>query len=341
MDRCYPSGELFSEMLPERLPTITDVRAAAGRLKGIAVRTPLLESPLLNERLGGRLLLKAEPLQRTGSFKIRGAYNRISAIAPEIRARGVVAFSSGNHAQGVAHAAALLEVPATIVMPRDAPAVKIENTRAYGAEVVLHERDERSRAAVAGEIAEERGATLVRPFNDPDVIAGQGTLGLELAEQSAAEEAELDLLLVPCGGGGLVAGCALAIGEASPETEIYAVEPEGFDDMARSLRSGQRVANEPGGSSICDALLSRAPGELTFAVAAPRLAGGLVVGEEEVAVAMAAAFGYFHLVIEPGGAVALAAALAGKIDCRDRTVGVVASGGNADPALYRDLTARA
>lgn len=310
------------------------MRAAAGRLANVAVRTPVLESPTLNARVGGRLLVKAEPLQRTGSFKIRGAYNKISRLDAESRRRGVVAFSSGNHAQGVAHAARLLGAPAVIVMPRDAPEVKIRNTRADGAEVVLYERNEQDREAVARRISEERGATLVRPFDDPDVVAGQGTLGLELAEQAAALDADLDALVVPCGGGGLVAGCALAMAEASPRTAVYTAEPAGFDDMARSLAAGRRIANDPGARSICDALLSPAPGELTFAVAAPRLAGGLVVSDEEARAAMVAAFAWLRLVVEPGGAVALAAVLAGGLDCRDRTVGVVLSGGNVDADTY-------
>jgi len=323
------------------LPTVDDVRAAAGRLAGVAVRTPLLESPLLNDRLGGRLFVKAEPLQRTGSFKIRGAYNKISQLDAAARARGVVAFSSGNHAQGVAHAAALMGASATIIMPRDAPDIKIANTRAYGAEVILYERNEQDREAIAREIAADCGATLVRPFDDPDIIAGQGTVGLELGEQASDAGAPLDAVIVPCGGGGLVAGCVLALKARDPATHIHAAEPEGFDDMARSLAAGERLANEPGGTSVCDALLSPSTGALTFAVAAPGLVGGLAVTEDEVATAMAVAFEHFRLVVEPGGAVALAAALAGKVPCRDRTVAVVASGGNADPAVYGDMLARA
>lgn len=330
-------GQLFIDPPSAQPPEFSDLRAAAGRLAGVAVRTPLLESPLLNEKLGFRLLLKAEPLQRTGSFKIRGAYNKISQLSPAVRSAGVVAFSSGNHAQGVACAAALLGVPAVIAMPRDAPAIKIENTRAYGAEVIFYERGTEDREAVAAKIAQERGVTLVPPFDDPDVVAGQGTLGIELAEQAAERDATLDLVFVPCGGGGLIAGCALALDALSPATDLYAAEPEGSDDLARSLAAGRRVAVTPGTATFCDALLSPVTGELTYAIMAPRLAGALVLRDEDVAAAMRTAFAYFKLVLEPGGAVALAAALSGQADCRGRTVAVVASGGNADSGIFAEV----
>ena len=320
-------------------PTIDDIRDAADRLRAVAVRTPLLESPLANERIGGRLLLKAEPLQRTGSFKFRGAYNRISRLSPDQRRRGVVAYSSGNHAQGVAYAARLLDAPAVIVMPADAPEIKIANTRAYGAEVVTYDRTGEDRKAIGRRICEQRGSTLVPPYDDTHIIAGQGTVGLELAEQLAAAEAEADAVLCCCGGGGLIAGVSTALRAALPGLEIFAVEPEGFDDTARSLAAGERLANDPEARSFCDALLAPTPGELTFSINRETLAGGFAVTEAEVAEAMRVAFRDYKLVVEPGGAVALAAALAGKVDLAGRTVAAVVSGGNVDPALMATVLA--
>jgi threonine dehydratase len=317
-------------------PTLADVENAARRLEGVAVRTPLLESPLLNAQLGGRLLVKAESLQRTGSFKIRGAYNRLSCLEPAQRAVGVVAYSSGNHAQGVAHAAQLLGVPATIVMPADAPALKIANTRAYGAEVVLYDRYRESREAIGERLGRERGAVVVPPFDDPDIIAGQGTVGLEIVDQASAMGARLDAVLAAASGGGLVAGIALAVTAKSPGTKIYCAEPSALDDHARSLASGRRESNDPAARSICDALLAPTPGEITFAINSRRLAGGVVASDDEVKRAMAIAFQHFKLVVEPGGAVALAAVLHGRVAISGRTVAVVASGGNVDVATYRD-----
>ena len=315
-------------------PTIEDIRAAAARLAGQAVATPLLETPSLNARLGGRLLVKAEPLQRTGSFKFRGAYNTLSQLDAEQRRRGVVTWSSGNHAQGVAAAAQLLGVPALIVMPSDAPAIKIANTRGYGAEVVLYDREREEREAIGTKIAEQRGAVIVAPYDDPNVIAGQGTCGLEIAAQANAKDARLDAVLVCCGGGGLTAGCATALTAESPGTQIYAVEPEAFNDTGRSLAAGERLANAPGGKSFCDALLAPIPGELTFAINRRLVSGGLSVSDREVAAAMAVAFSELKLVVEPGGAVALAAVLSGKIPIKNRTVAVVASGGNVDRETF-------
>jgi threonine dehydratase len=315
---------------PDHLPTFADVEAAAERLRGMAVRTPVLESEALNERAGGRVLLKAECLQRTGSFKFRGAYNAISQSAAD----AVVAYSSGNHAQGVAAAARMLGKAATIVMPADAPAIKVENTRGYGAEVRLYDRARESREAIGAEIAARTGAALIRPYDDPRIIAGQGTLGLELAEQARDRGAAPDLALAPCGGGGLIAGCALALTAAFPDIAIYAVEPAGLDDTKRSLEAGERVANGPGATSICDALLVPTPGELTFRINQQLLAGGIAVSDDEVRDAMAFAFRHLKLVIEPGGAVALAAVLSGKVPLEQRTAAVVLSGGNVDPALF-------
>jgi threonine dehydratase len=315
----------------DQLPTFADVQAAALRLKGVARRTPLLESEALNALAGGRILLKAEPLQRTGSFKFRGAYNTIS----QIQAPAVVAYSSGNHAQGVAAAARLLGKAATIVMPADAPAIKVEHTRADGAEIRLYDRTRESREAIGAEIAARTGAALVKPYDDPRIIAGQGTAGLELAEQANEQGARLDAALIPCGGGGLIAGCSLALSQLCPGIEIYAVEPAAFDDTRRSLAAGLRVANPPGGRSICDALLVPTPGELTFELNRRLLAGGLAVGDEDALRAMSFAFRHLKLVVvEPGGAVALAALLAGRFDARGRTVAIVLSGGNVDPELF-------
>lgn len=321
------------------LPKLADIEAAARRIAAVAIRTPLLESPALNARLGGRLLVKAEVLQRTGSFKFRGAYNRISQFTAEERKRGAVAFSSGNHAQGVAHAAALCGAPAVIVMPSDAPAIKIANTRGYGAEVVLYDRHRDDREAIGRRIAAERGAILVPPFDDAQVIAGQGTVGLEIVAQCAAEGIALDVVAAPAGGGGLIAGSSIAIKSALPRCKVIVAEPEGFDDHGRSLASGRRERNAPA-TSICDALLSPAPGELTFAVNRRTLDGAVAVTDEAVRAAMLTAFRDLKIVVEPGGAVALAAALTGKIDCRGRTVVVVASGGNVDPALFAEVLAR-
>jgi threonine dehydratase len=315
------------------LPTFADVEAAAARLRGVVRRTPLLESDALNELAGGRLLLKAECLQRTGAFKLRGAYNAISQLG----GRAVVAYSSGNHAQGVAAAARLLGVPATIVMPADAPAIKIESTRALGAEIRLYDRYREVREEIGAEIAARTAAALVPPYDDPQVIAGQGTAGLEIAEQAIELGARPDAALICCGGGGLTAGCALALTKRFPGIEIQTAEPEGFDDTARSLAAGEKLANAPGAASICDALLAPMPGELTFEINRRLLAGGIAVTDAEVRRAMALAFRHLKLAVEPGGAVALAAALSGRFAARGRTVAVMLSGGNVDPALFADV----
>jgi threonine dehydratase len=283
---------------------------------------------------GGRVLVKVESLQRTGSFKIRGAYNRLVQLGPAERGAGVVAFSSGNHAQGVAAAARMLGIPATIVMPADAPRVKLENTRALGAEVVLYDRARESREEIAARLARERGATLVPAFDDPHVIAGQGTVGLELMQQAAELGLEPDQVLVPCSGGGLVSGTAIAVRALAPDAAVYGVEPEAFDDTRRSLAAGTLLRNPPEARSICDALQSSPPGRLTFAINRELLAGILTVSDPEVEMAMARAFRDLRLVIEPGGAVALAAALADRIPLAGRTTAIVVSGGNVDAATF-------
>jgi threonine dehydratase len=321
------------------LPTIIDVESARQQLKGKAILTPLLESAALNRLAGGRVLVKAECLQRTGSFKFRGAWNAISRLDPKKAHGGVVAYSSGNHAQGVAAAAQLMSLPALIVMPADTPAIKQANTRSYGAEVVTYDRATESREEIAERIARERGATIIPPFEHPHVIAGQGTAGLELAEQAEAMDAKLDMVLAPASGGGLVAGIALAMRSRSPATRVFTVEPEGFDDHARSLKSGKRERNARAAGSICDALLSPSPGEITFAINRALLAGGLVVSEAEAKQAMIAAFDHLKIVLEPGGAVALAAVLSGKILLNSGAAGIIASGGNVDRAFYAEVLA--
>jgi threonine dehydratase len=321
------------------LPQFEDVLAAAGRIAGYAVVTPLVESSALNKRLGFRLLVKAEPLQRTGSFKFRGAFNRLVQLNAEQRQRGVVAFSSGNHAQGVAAAAEILGIPAVIVMPSDAPAIKLANTRGFGAEIVTYDRWTQDREEVAAEIRARRGAVLVKPYDEKDIIAGQGTVALEVIAEARSRGLQIDAFAANSSGGGLIAGCALAFQAQSPGTRLYCAEPAGFDDHARSLAAGARLGNAAGVSSICDALLAATPGELTFAINQPRLAGGLVASDDEVRHAMAVAFQELKLVVEPGGAVALAAALAGRIPGNPRIVAVVASGGNVDPAVFREAIA--
>lgn len=318
--------------------TIADVESAARTLKPYAVRTPLLSSPELDAITGGRIFLKPELLQRTGSFKFRGAFNKLSSIPRSARADGAVAFSSGNHAQGVAAAAALLNMRATIVMPADAPRAKRERTKAYGAEVVLYDRLREDREAIAREIAGKNGATLVPPFDDPKVIAGQGTIGREIAEDLTALGVVPDIVSAPASGGGLIAGISVAVKTAFPDTQIMTAEPDGFDDHARSLKAGERQPlSTGGGQTICDALMAPMPGAITFAINRVLLAGGVTATDEEVGRAMAFVYRELKLVVEPGGAVALAALLAGRIDAKGKTAVIVLSGGNVDADLYARL----
>lgn len=333
-----PSSPVSTAPLPQitdRLPDHRDIAQAALRLAGHAVRTPLLRSPALDRLLGARVLIKPETLQRTGSFKFRGAFNKIRRLTEDgPRPKAIVAFSSGNHAQGVAAAAALLGLPATIVMPADAPAIKIANTRALGAEVVAYDRYREDREQLARRLATEREAVIVPPYDDPDIIAGQGTIGREIAEDAAALGLSPDLALVPCGGGGLIAGTGMALTHAFPRARVIACEPAGFDDTGRSLAAGTRLANAPDARTLCDALMAAMPGELTFAINRCQLAGAAAVTDAEVMHAVAFAHTTLKLVVEPGGAVGLAALLTGKVDARGRTVAVVLSGGNVDPTLY-------
>ncbi|MGL5117353.1 MAG: threonine ammonia-lyase [Beijerinckiaceae bacterium] len=319
--------------------SFADVSAARARLQGHAVLTPLLSSPALDERTGGRIHVKAEPLQRTGSFKFRGAHNRLSQLTEAERKAGVVAYSSGNHAQAVAYAARSFGIAATIIMPRDAPALKIENTKGYGARVILYDRFGESREAIGVKVAAETNAIIVPPYDDPYVMAGQGTVGIEIAGQLAALGLSADVLLCCCGGGGLMAGVSTAMRELSPGTAIYAVEPERFDDTRRSLAAGTQVANEPGPMSICDAIVTPMPGKLTFPINLSLLSGGLAVSDAEAAEAVAFAARELKVTAEPGGAVALAAALSGKLDLAGKTVAVVLSGGNIDPAFHAAIIA--
>jgi threonine dehydratase len=313
--------------------TLADVEAAAGRLKGWAVETPLIESPTLNERAGRRVLIKPETLQRVGAFKFRGAFNRLVQLDAAQRARGVVAFSSGNHAQGVALAARLLDMPAVIVMPNDAPAVKLAATRGYGAEVRFYDRLTESREQIAAALAAERGAVVVPAFDDPHVVAGQGTVGLELVAQARAAGAELAAIAAPVRGGGLLAGIATAVKSLSPQTAIIGVEPENFDDLRASLRKGERVTLKPATRSLCDALESPFPGEITFPILQRAGATVATVSDRDVAEAMRFAFTTLKLVVEPSGAAALAALLAGKVE-GGGPLGLVLSGANVDPDLF-------
>jgi threonine dehydratase len=322
-----------NERLTGALPVrFADVEAAAKRIAGKAVKTPLLSFPLLEKALGFRLLVKAETLQLTGSFKFRGACNKLMLVREQQpAAKAVVAFSSGNHAQGVAAAAAMLGFKATIVMPDDAPRIKIENTKALGAEVVLYRRHTESREQISADIAAKTGAVMVPPYDDPAIMAGQGTAGLELCEQAEALGFKADVVIAPASGGGLVAGVATAVKHRWPSAEVYAAEPATCNDTQRSLAEGKRVSNAPGSISICDALMSPIPGELTFPVHRALLTGGLSASDADILKAMKFALTRLKLVMEPGGASSLACALLSRDKFRGRTVAVVASGGNADP----------
>jgi threonine dehydratase len=324
---------------PVALPTAADVDEAARRLDGIALHTPLLTSAALDALTGGRIFLKAETLQHTGSFKFRGAYNKLAAIPLEQRAGGVVAFSSGNHAQGVAAAARLLGMRCVIVMPQDAPRAKRERTAALGAEVVLYDRARDDREAIAGDIAARRGAVLVPPYDDALIIAGQGTAGREIIDDLSALGLVPDLVVVTASGGGLTAGIALAVKSRIPAAAVYTAEPQGFDDHARSFRSGQREQNAALTGTICDALMARMPGKLTFAINRSLVGAGVAVNDDEVGAAVAFAFAELKLVVEPGGAVALAALMTGKIDVKNKVGVAVLSGGNVDPELFSRLVA--
>lgn len=320
--------------MPALAVTFDDVVAAAERLRGVAHRTPAITSATLDERLGARTYLKAENLQRMGAFKFRGAYNRLAQLDAAARERGVVAFSSGNHAQGVALAAKLLGVPATIVMPTDAPASKLAATRGYGAEVVLYDRFTMNRAEIARELATQRGAVLVPPYDDPAIIAGQGTSALELIEDAGP----LDVLLVPTGGGGLLSGSALAATALAPGIAVYGVETVAGDDWVQSLARNERVTI-PVPDTIADGMQTQSPGELTFPIVQALCAGVVTVTDDELRDAMRFAFERLKLVIEPSGAAGLAAALSGRVELRGKRAGITISGGNVDAATFARLIA--
>ncbi len=313
------------------------IHAAYARIKPVVRRTPLLSSPFLDEIAGRKLLVKPECLQHTGSFKFRGAYAALSGMEGAARVRGVIAFSSGNHAQGVALAARMHGTTATIIMPADAPELKIENTKALGAEVVLYDRASEDRDEIGARLSAERGLTLVKPFDEPLVIAGQASVGLEMAAQYEALEAEV---LVPCGGGGLTSGVALALSEARPGWRVHPVEPEEFDDATRSLVSGNREENTRRDGSICDAIITPSVGKITFPILRKHCAAGIVVSEDEALQAMALAFSRLKIVLEPGGAVALAAALFYGSKLSGDTVIAVASGGNVDAEMFARAVGR-
>lgn len=311
------------------------IHAAAKRLAGHVRRTPLLSSPFLDDIAGRRVLVKPECLQHTGSFKFRGGWSALSALDPDVRARGVIAFSSGNHAQGVALAAKRHGTSAVIIMPSDAPKMKIDNTRALGAEVVLYDRATEDRDVIGDRLSAERNLTLIKPFDEPLVIAGQGTTGLEIAEQAAEEGVTSGDVLVPCGGGGLTSGISLALEAHAPNMRVRPVEPEEFDDVARSLKSGKIESNTRRSGSLCDAIITPAAGDLTFPILKRVCGPGIVVTEEQALRAIALAFARLKIVVEPGGAVALAAALFHGDQIKGDAVTVVASGGNVDADVFR------
>ncbi len=311
------------------------IEAAAERLKGHARQTPILTSPFIDEIAGRRVLLKPECLQHTGSFKFRGAWSAVSALDETSRARGVIAYSSGNHAQGVAKAATMHGIASVIVMPSDAPHLKIENTKALGAEVVLYDRENESREEIGESLAAERGLTLIRPFDEPQVIAGQGTTGLEIARQAADLGVTKGDVLVCCGGGGLTSGIALALEGHAPDLRVRPCEPEGFDDVKRSLETGSIQGNNAASGNICDAILTPRPGDITFPILKRLCGPGLTISEDEALQAMALAFLRLKIVLEPGGAASLASALFRKDEIEGDAVIVVASGGNVDPQVFQ------
>lgn len=322
------------------LPSFEDVLAARARLAGHAVRTSLIRHPALDQAARARVLIKPETLQRVGAFKFRGAFNRISMVDRTRYPGGVVACSSGNHAQGVAHAATLLGHASAIVMPSDAPKLKIARTRGFGADVVLYDRVKEDREVIALSLAQQRKADFVHPFDDAGVIAGQGTVGLELAEDAAAAGVDLDVVIVPCSGGGLASGVAIAVKQAMAKARIVIVEPQGFDDFGRSLKSGKRETNERASGSIADALMAASPGQLTMAIGQKFFDDAVSVSDEDLRNAMRFAFAELKLVVEPGGAAALAALLSGKVAAAaGKSVGVVLSGGNVDGTTFAQIIA--
>ncbi len=320
--------------------TADGVRAAARRIAGAAVKTPLLENEWLNQRAGGRVLMKAETLQHGGSFKFRGAMNRLSKLSPDERKRGVIAWSSGNHAQGVARAARLFGMRNVIVMPMDAPALKIAQVKAYGGEIIFFDRYREDREEIGKRFAAEQGLAFAPPFDHVDIIEGQGTLALEAVEQAAALGTTFDAFVICCGGGGMTSGCATILESASPATEVFIAEPEGYDETWASIIAGRKLQADVSRKTICDALATAAPGDITFPVMQRLVKGGFSLSDDEVAETIAWAFKYLKLVLEPGGAVALAAVYHKKLNAEGRTVGLTLSGGNIDPGLFAEILGR-
>lgn len=320
--------------------TASGVRAAAKRIAGSVIKTPLLENEWLNERAGARVLMKAETLQHCGSFKFRGAMNRLSMLTPEERKRGVLAWSSGNHAQGIARAARLFASPATIVMPKDAPALKVAQVKAYGGEIVFFDRYSQDREAIGRKIAAERGLALAPSYDHVDVIEGQGTLAVEAVEQAQAVGAAFDVFIICCGGGGMTSGCATILEEISPATEVFIAEPEGFDETWASIRAGRKLKADISRKTLCDALATPSPGDITFPIMQRLVRGGFSISDDEVSETIAWAFKYLKLVLEPGGAAALAAVFHRKIRAEGRTIGLTLSGGNIDPSLFATILGR-
>ena len=314
--------------------SLGDMRKAASALRGVVTRTPLLENPDVNAKFGGRLLLKAENMQRTGAFKIRGAYHRLFHMTDAERARGAVSYSSGNHALGLAQAAAIKGTSAVIVMPSDAPEAKQAAVRAMGAEIVTYDRDTQDSADVVAKVIADTGRIEVPPSAHPQILAGAGTAALELLEDAGGP---IDVVLVPCGGGGLTAATAVAMADASPVTEVYAAEPALFDDTRRSLAAGNRVPNPKGRRTICDAIMTPIPGEMTFSINRDLLAGGVTATDDEVRGAMRFAFEHFKIVTEPGAVVGLAAILSGQVSIKNRVVATVITGGNIDAERFAQL----
>ena len=316
-----------------------DIEDASRRIEGHVIKTPLLESPLFNKKVGGRILFKAESLQITGSFKLRGAFNKLSILSQTINLKGVVAYSSGNHAQGVAAAAEHFGTPAIIVMPVDAPSIKLRNTRALGAEIILYDRYKESREEIGLKLAKQRKLSLVKPYDDYDIIAGQGTLGRETALQCKELNIKPDQVICPCGGGGLISGTAIALQHHFNGIQVWAAEPEHYDDTTRSLSARKRIANNTTNPSICDAIVTPMPGELTFPILQERIAGGKVVSESQVLNAIVDSMQFLKLIVEPGGCVGLAAIIAGLLDTRDKTTIVILSGGNLNLDILSNLSA--
>ncbi len=318
-------------------PTFNDILDAVKNIKNIAVKTPLLESSLLNKIIGGRVLFKAEVLQKTGSFKFRGALHTISSLSNEQKNNGVVAFSSGNHAQGVALAASLAGIKSTIIMPKDAPLIKINNTKEFGADIILYDRYSEDREEITTEFAKKNGASIIKPYDAALTIAGQATIGVEIAEQCNELNIMPDYLLAPCGGGGLMAGICLSMAKILPKVKLYCVEPDEYDDTKRSLETGNRQCNSGNIKTYCDAIVTPTPGEYTFPINKKYLSGGFAVSDKQVAKAVINAFEYLKLVVEPAGAVGLAALIANKLPLQGKTAVVILSGGNVDADMFKNI----